>query len=72
MGKAAPWKLVGAIGVLTMAGSVANNLSLEPPAWTWIELPLYLPVIWGTIRLAVRMRGGAASRAVQADAGTAA
>lgn len=56
VGKAATWKLVGIIGALTILGSVFTNLSIQPPAWTWVELPLYLPVIWGTIRLAERLR----------------
>lgn len=55
LGKAPPRTLVGIIGVLTVMGSVTTNLQIAPPAWTWIELPLYLPVIWGTIRLAERM-----------------
>lgn len=56
VGKAAPWKQVGVIGALTILGSVLTNLSIQPPAWTWLELPLYLPVIWGIIRLAERLR----------------
>lgn len=58
VGVASPRILVGIIGGLTVLGSVITNLSIQPPAWTWIELPLYLPVIWGTIRLAERVRGG--------------
>jgi hypothetical protein len=69
VGKAAPWILVGIIGVLTVAGSVANNLTIQPPAWTWLELPLYLPVIWGTIRLADRMRGAPAPASLQVGPG---
>lgn len=57
VGTASPRTLVGIIGGLTVLGSVLTNLSIHPPAWTWIELPLYLPVIWGTIRLAEKMRG---------------
>lgn len=56
VGTAAPRILVGVIGGLTMLGSVMTNLTIRPPAWTWIELPLYLLVIWGTIRLAEKMR----------------
>lgn len=59
VGKAAPWLLVSIVGALTVLGSVMNNLSLQPPAWTWLELPLYLPVIWGSIKLSERLRGAA-------------
>lgn len=56
VGRAAPRTLVGIVGALTILGSISTNLTIGPPAWSWIELPLYLPVIWGTIRLAERMR----------------
>jgi hypothetical protein len=69
IGKAAPWKLVGIIGGLTVLGSVVNNLTIQPPAWTWLELPLCVPAIWGTIRLAERMRGMPESAALQAGPG---
>lgn len=62
IGRAAPRTLVGIIGAFTVAGSLMTNLSIQPPAWTWIEIPLYLPVIWGTVRLAEKMRGEAPAR----------
>lgn len=69
VGKAAPRVLVGIIGGLTVVGSVVNNVIIQPPAWTWIEILLYLPVIWGTIRLAERMRGAPRPAALQAGHG---
>ncbi len=56
VGTAEPRLLVGIIGALTVLGSVLNNLNLGVPAWVWVELVLYVPVILGTIRLAERMR----------------
>jgi len=57
VGRASPAILVGIIGVLTILGSVGAIFMLKLPAWAWIELPLYVPVIWGTILLAKRLRG---------------
>jgi hypothetical protein len=36
------------VAVLTMAGSIVNNLSMRQqiPAWTWIEIPWYPVVGW--------------------------
>lgn len=67
IGQASPRILVGIVGALTVLGSVITNLQIDPPAWTWIELPLYLPVIWGTIRLAVRRHGAPPEPATQVE-----
>ena len=34
------------VGVLSLAGGVANAVMLDTPAWTWIEMPLYLVAAW--------------------------
>jgi len=61
VGRAAPAILVGIIGALTVLGTVMTNLSIQPPVWTWfVELALYVPVIWGTILLGTRLRGAPA------------
>lgn len=69
IGQAAPRVLVGIVGALTVLGSVITNVRIDAPAWTWIELPLYLPVIWGTIRLAERMRGASPAVTSAIEAG---
>lgn len=66
VGRGAPAVLVGIVGGLTVLGTLINNFTIHPPAWTWIELPLYVPVIWGTIRLAERMRRQPPEAVVQA------
>ncbi len=44
------------VGVLSLAGGIANAIMLSSPAWTWIEMPLYLVVAWlaGRMELARR------------------
>ncbi len=41
------------IGVLSLAGGIANALSLEIPTWMWLEMPFYLVLAWvaGTIEV---------------------
>lgn len=34
------------VGALSLAGGVANAVMLSTPAWTWVEMPLYLVVAW--------------------------
>jgi len=56
----APMLLAMIVGVLSLIGGIFNALSLELPAWMWIEMPLYLVVAWTAGRIAVRqrLRGG--------------
>jgi hypothetical protein len=49
-----PMLLAMIIGVLSLAGGVMNMMSLEHPAWMYIELPLYLVVAWAAARLGSR------------------
>ncbi len=35
-----------AVGVLSLLGGIANALMIEPPAWMWLEMPLYLVLAW--------------------------
>ena len=44
------------VGVLSLAGGIANALMLSAPVWTWIEMPFYLVVAWlaGRMELARR------------------
>ena len=46
------------VGVLSLAGGIANALMLSAPVWTWIEMPFYLVVAWlaGRMELARRAR----------------
>ena len=34
------------VGGFTLAGGIVNAVMLSPPAWTLIEMPLYLVVAW--------------------------
>ena len=55
-----PHPLVAAmvVGVLSLAGGVANGLMLQQPWWMWGELPLYLVVAWAAARLELGRRAG--------------
>lgn len=46
LGASKPVLLAMIVGVLSLAGGVANAIMLATPAWTWIEMPLYLLVAW--------------------------
>jgi len=53
------WMMLALIvGVLSLAGGIANAVMLSTPAWTWVEMPLYLVVAWlaGRIELNRRAR----------------
>ena len=41
-----PLALAGAIGAITVAGSIYNLRILPAPAWMWLEVPLLLVVSW--------------------------
>jgi hypothetical protein len=52
------WMLLAMIvGVLSLAGGIANALMLSTPAWTWIEMPFYLIVAWLAGRMELNRRG---------------
>ena len=44
------------VGVLSLAGGIANAVMLSTPAWTWIEVPLYLVVAWLAGRMVLSRR----------------
>ena len=46
MGISRPVLLALIVGGLSLAGGIANAVMLSTPAWTWIEMPLYLVVAW--------------------------
>jgi hypothetical protein len=45
-GASRPVLLALIVGSLSLAGGIANAVMLSTPAWTWIEMPLYLIVAW--------------------------
>jgi hypothetical protein len=46
------------VGVLSLAGGIANAVMLASPLWTWIEMPFYPLVAWlaGRMELARRAK----------------
>jgi len=46
------------VGLLSLAGGIANAVMLSTPVWTWIEMPFYLVVasLAGRMELARRAR----------------
>ena len=46
LGASRPILLAMIIGVLSLAGGLANAVMMATPAWTWIEMPGYLLVAW--------------------------
>ncbi len=47
------------IGVLSLIGGIMNAMSIPLPAWTYIEMPLYLVVAWFAGSLEVKRRASA-------------
>ena len=41
-----PLIMTQALALLTMVGSIMNNLSLQVPNWTWVELPFFPLLGW--------------------------
>ena len=39
------------VGALSLAGGVANAMTLPVPPWLWAEMPLYLVAAWGGAKL---------------------
>lgn len=56
LGKSHPMTLALIVGVITLVGGVLNAISLSSPAWTWIEMPLYLVAAWFAGRIEVDRR----------------
>ena len=46
------------VGVLSLAGGIANAVMLSTPVWTWIEMPFYPVVAWLAGRLELARRAG--------------
>ncbi len=56
MGISRPVLLALIVGGLSLAGGIANAVMLSTPAWTWIEMPLYLVVAWLAGKLVEKSR----------------
>jgi hypothetical protein len=56
LGASRPILLAMIVGVLSLAGGLANAIMMATPAWTWIEMPLYLLVAWFAGRIEARRR----------------
>jgi hypothetical protein len=57
LGASRPMLLAMIVGVAALAGGIMNMMSLEHPAWMYIELPLYLAVAWKAGRMVEQRRG---------------
>ena len=56
---ASRWMMLAMIvGVLSLAGGIANALMLSAPVWTWIEMPFYPVVAWLAGRMELARRAG--------------
>ena len=60
LGVSRPVLLAMIVGALSLAGGIANAVMLSPPAWTLIEMPLYLVVAWLAGKQVEKSRAGAA------------
>ena len=61
---ASRWMMLAMIvGVLSLAGGIANAVMLSVPAWVWIEMPFYLVVAWLAGRMELARRAGPTGRA---------
>ena len=58
LGASKPMLLAMIVGVLSLLGGVMNAVNIGSPAWTWIEMPLYLLASWFAGRMEVQRRGG--------------
>ena len=63
-----PHRLALAVGPLSLAAGIANAVMLSLPAWTWIEMPLYLLVAWFAGKLAGKPRAEAEQTSATDDA----
>ena len=55
-----PLVLAMIVGVLSLAGGVANMMQLDHPTWMYVELPLYLVLAWVAGRIEVKRRAAMA------------
>ncbi len=46
------------VGILSLAGGIANAVMLSAPVWTWIEMPFYPVVAWLAGRMELARRAG--------------
>lgn len=46
LGRSRPMLLSGVVGGLTVLGAVYNQITLEGPAWMWIDVPLIVAAAW--------------------------
>jgi hypothetical protein len=46
------------VGVFSLAGGVANMMTIKGPDWMFVELPLQLVIAWGAGGLEVARRAG--------------
>ena len=60
LGESRPMLLAMIVGVLTMAGGIANMTMIEHPPWMYVEVPLYLVVAWLAGSIEVKRRDGSA------------
>ena len=58
LGASRPMMLAMIVGVLSLAGGVANAVMLSAPVWTWIEMPFYPVVAWLAGRMELARRAG--------------
>ena len=56
LGSSRPMMLAMIVGVGSLAGGILNMMTIEGPAWMYIELPLYLVVAWLAGRLEIKRR----------------
>ncbi len=61
LGASHPMRLALIVAVLTLLGGVMNAINLSPPAWMWIEMPLYLVVGAAAGHLEVKRRASQAA-----------
>lgn len=61
LGVSRPVLLALIVGGLSLAGGIANAVMLSTPAWTWIEMPLYLVVAWVAGKQVERSRAAASA-----------
>jgi hypothetical protein len=59
LGTDRPVILAMIVGGLSLAGGIANAVMLSTPAWTWIEMPLYVVVAWLAGKQVERSRAAA-------------
>lgn len=58
LGGSQPMMLALIVGAFSLLGGILNMMSIRGPAWTYIELPLYLVVAWAAGRIEQNRRAG--------------